>query len=128
MTLFKRESMEPIVPAARLLSSALEFIERQAAYGIKPNDVADHLGISRRLLDLRFRELHEMSVANTILDVKLKAVRNALETTHDKISTITRNCGFANANHLKNLFRRRFGMGMREWRRTRNGCSGGATT
>ena len=117
MTLFKRESMEPIVPAARLLSTALEFIDRQAVYGITPNDVANHLGISRRLLDLRFQELHEKSVAKTILDVKLKAVKDALETTHEKISTITRNCGFASVNHLKNLFRRRFGMGMREWRR-----------
>ena len=117
MTLFKRESMGPVVPAARLLSAALEFIDRQAVYGITPSDVADHLGISRRLLDLRFQELHEKSVAKAILDVKIKAVKDALETTHDKISTITRNCGFANVNYLKNLFRNRFGMGMREWRR-----------
>ena len=116
MELFKRESIAPVVPAARLISTALDFIDRQATRGIVPADVAAHLGISRRLLDLRFRELHGKTVSQTILAVKLKAVREALETTSDRMSTIAKNCGFANPNHLKNVFKRNFGMGMREWR------------
>ena len=116
MTLFKRESTAPMVPAARLMSNALDFIARQAVNGIAPGDVAAHLGISRRLLDLRFRELHGKTVSQTILAVKLQAVKEALEATNDRMSTIAKNCGFANPNHLKNVFKRNFGMNMREWR------------
>ena len=112
-----RESTTPVVPAASLISRALEFIGRQATRGISPNDVAAYLGISRRLLDLRFHQLHKSTVSHEILRVKLEAVKRLLAETDRGIAAITRTCGFANANYLKNVFSEKFGMGMREWRR-----------
>ena len=40
-----------------LIKRALKFISENAVKGIEPKDVAVHLGISRTLLDLRFREM-----------------------------------------------------------------------
>ena len=117
MEIVVRESTAPITPAARLMTHALEFIKRQAIHGIGPDDVADHLGISRRLLDLRFHELHSMSVARSILDVKLDAVKRLLAETDEYIVVISRKCGFPNPNHLKNVFAAKFGISMRDWRR-----------
>ena len=40
-----------------LIKRALKFISENAVKGIEPKDVAVHIGISRTLLDLRFREM-----------------------------------------------------------------------
>ena len=43
-------------------------------------------------------------------------VTKALKETAQPIDDIARSCGFKNGNYLKNLFRSRFGMTMREYR------------
>ena len=51
-----RESTPRLPLAESLIARAKEFIDKHATDGISPGDVAVHLGISRPLLDLRFRE------------------------------------------------------------------------
>lgn len=46
----------------------------------------------------------------------LALVTKALKETAQPIDDIARSCGFKNGNYLKNLFRSRFGMTMREYR------------
>ena len=82
--------------------------------------VARHLGVSRRLLDLRFSELSDKSVSAAIRDVRIAAVKRLLTSTDCAIAAISRSCGFPNANHLRNLFAAETGMSMREWRRRAN--------
>ncbi|MDD3546287.1 MAG: substrate-binding domain-containing protein [Kiritimatiellae bacterium] len=118
MKLVTRDSTAPVAPAARLISKANEFIRHNAARGITPADVAAHLGISRRLLDLRFSELNDRTVAESILDTKLEAVKRALSTSGDRMSVIAANCGFSNPNHLRNVFLAKTGLSMRDWRKS----------
>ena len=81
-----------------------------------PGDVAAHLGISRTLLDLRFRETQKTTVGRLITDTKLAEVERKLRLTSLSISSIQELCGFRNANALKNLFKARYGVSMRDWR------------
>ena len=118
--LAERASTAFVAPAARLISTAREFIEQNAVRGITPNDIAHHLGISRRLLDLRFGELTDVSVARMIRETKLKALKAELLKSSERISVIGRRCGFANANYLKRIFLADTGLTMAEWR-SRNG-------
>jgi len=53
-----------------------------------------------------------------MLAAKLLSVVKLLETSCLPIVDVSRKCGFENVNHLKNIFKRRFGMSMREWRAT----------
>lgn len=117
MKFVSRDSTAPVAPAARLISKANEFIQRTAVRGITPADVAAHLGVSRRLLDLRFHELNDRTVAASILETKLEAVKRALSISDDRITVIAANCGFSNPNHLRNIFLARTGLSMREWRK-----------
>jgi AraC-like DNA-binding protein len=75
-----------------------------------------HLGVSRRLLDLRFRQVCGKSVLEDILDVRLAEVKRMLNDTDRTIIQIGRDCGFNDPDNLKRLFRKRFGTSMREWR------------
>ena len=111
-----RESMPHLPPAQILVDRAREFIKEHAVEGITPGDVAAHLGVSRPLLDLRFRETQKESVGRLITDTKLAEVLRRLKDTRVAIGAIPDLCGFKNANALKNLFKRRYGVSMREFR------------
>ena len=100
----------------RLVTRAKEFIDKHATEGITPGDVAIHLGISRPLLDLRFRETQKTSVGRLITETKLSEVARKLRETRLSIPAIQETCGFKNANSLKNLFKRRYNMSMRDYR------------
>ena len=83
--------------------------------------MAARLGISRTLLDLRFRETQKTTVWRLITDVKLAEVERKLRQTRVSIGILHDLCGFPNANALKNLFKSRHGMSMRQWRAMRRG-------
>lgn len=115
-----RESMPHLPPSRSLVARAKEFIEKHAVEGVTPNDVANHLGISRALLDLRFRETQKTSVGKLITRTKLAEVARKLRETSLSITSIQETCGFRNANALKNLFKRHYNMSMRDYRAQRH--------
>jgi len=111
-----RNSTRNESPAGILVQGALSYIAKNVRFGLDPAAVAQHFKVSRRLLDLRFREIAGTSVNAAIRDQQLANVRDMLKRTQDPIGRISELCGFANPNYLKTLFKRRFGMTMREWR------------
>ena len=111
-----RESTPHLPPSENIVTRAKEFIARHATEGISPADVAAHLGISRTLLDLRFRETQKTTVGRLITDTKLAEVERRLRQTSLSIGSIQDMCGFSNANALKNLFKSRYGVSMRAYR------------
>lgn len=112
-----RESTAPVSQAGFLIRRAQQFIDKNACKGIGVDDVARHLGISRRLLYLRFKEIKGISPFKSIRDRRLEAVRHRLLTTHETIAAIAADCGFESETHLMHLFKRRFGVTMRAFRK-----------
>lgn len=115
--IIRRESTAEISHAGRLIQKAIAYIDAHATDGIDVSDVVAHLGCSRRLADLRFRQLQGRSILETIIERRLTAVQRRLAETRDTIDTITADCGFKNPNYLKNLFKKRFSMTMSEFRK-----------
>ncbi len=116
-TIVRRFSTAEVSQAGKLVQKALAFIMANATRGISVEDVARHLGCSRRLADLRFRELQGASIGETIISFRLGEVRHLLKTTRDPIDKIALDCGYGNPNYLKNLFKKRFGITMRSFRK-----------
>ena len=114
--LFERGSSAHVPPATTLVEKARAYIAEHACDGIRVDDVVMHLGVSRSLLDLRFRKVCGRSVLEDILDVRLAEVRRQLAKTSHTILSIGRNCGFNDPDNLKRLFKNRYGMSMREFR------------
>ena len=80
-----------------------------------------HIKCSRRLADLRFRELQGMSILDAITERRLDEVKRLLTGTRDKMDAIASSCGYRNPTYLKNLFKKRFGMSMRDFRASARG-------
>ncbi len=113
-----RESTADPSPAGKLVQKAVTFVDRHATDGICVGDVAHHLKCSRRLADLRFRELQKRTILDAITERRLEEVKRLLAETDDTIEVIAGKCGYKSASHLMSLFRKRFSMTMRDFRRT----------
>ena len=115
-SIVERESTRNISPATHIAEEAMSFIRRNALKGIGAADVARHLRVSRRLCDLRFKECHGETVLETILRIRFSELKRRLTSSGASIGKITAACGFTCESHAKRMFKKRFGMSMREWR------------
>lgn len=106
----ERDSTRTVPPAGYIMREALAYIRSNATKGIGVDDVVRHVGVSRRLLYLRFQQMNGKSIHETILDARLEAVKRRLRQTTAPISQIAADCGFATANRLSHLFFERFGV------------------
>lgn len=115
-SIVERESTRHISPATHLAEEAMSFIRHNALKGISAADVAKHLCVSRRLCDLRFKACHGETVLEAILRIRFTELKRRLVSSRAPIGKITTSCGFACESHAKRLFKKRFGLSMREWR------------
>ena len=116
----ERESTRPPAPAAYMIERAMKFISENATLGIGPKDVSEHLGISRTLMDLRFREMGDATVGELILERRLAVLSAMLRKSKSPICRAIKDCGFGSVNHAKAVFKKRFGMTMRDWCKAQN--------
>ena len=115
----RRESTSDRGDARLMVSRAAEFIEKNAADGsIGVRDVAKAAFVSVRLLEVNFKKVSGRTVCQTIQDARLRRVCALLAETQTPIGEIAPLCGFESDGYLKELFRRRFGCTMRDWRRS----------
>jgi len=112
----ERQSTSGMKTSGHLVQKAVAFIENNARRGIGVKDVQEHLRVSRSLMDLRFREVRGESVLSVIVAARLKELKRLLRDTNLPIAEITARLGWESENYPKNLFRRRFGLSMSEWR------------
>ena len=114
----RRESTTEESTAGKLVRKAIAYIDLHALENIEVSDVVRHLKCSRRLADLRFRQLQKRSILEAITERRLDEIKRLLSGTKEKIDSIATACGYTNPNYLKNLFKKRFGMSMREFRKS----------
>ena len=116
LELVERESTSPVPPGFHLTRKALRFIHDNSARDIRVKDVVEHLGVSRRLADLRFREFQHETILGAITRIRLKEVRRRLLSENTSITAIAKTCGFKNPTYLKKVFKDHFKTTMREFR------------
>jgi LacI family transcriptional regulator len=112
-----RDSTQPAAVAADpLVQRAREFIRVNAGTGIGVPDIVKHLNVSRRLAELRFREICRHSLLEEIQAVRLERVERLLKETDLPLTEVCTRCGYQTDVHLRRLFKRRFGCSMRVYR------------
>ncbi len=119
----QRESTAEESHAGRLVQKAVAYINGHALEGIGVRDVVKHLKCSRRLADLRFRELQGRSILDAITERRLDEVKRLLAGTQDKMDTIASACGYKNPTYLKNLFKKHCKMSMSDFRASARGTT-----
>ena len=113
----RRESSRVETVLDARLAKAVELIRREAVNGLAVPAVAEAMGCSRRMAELRFREILGRSILDEIHDARLKHALELLERPDQAIEPIANLCGWQSSVSLKRLFFERYQMTMREWRR-----------
>ncbi|MDX9868763.1 MAG: XylR family transcriptional regulator, partial [Kiritimatiellia bacterium] len=105
-----RRSTEAIRIGDPLVVKALEFIWLNAGAPMTVADVARHLSVSRRLLEMHSRKTLGCTIHDEILRVRLERVQSLLRDTRMTVSEIADTCGFAGPSHLGRRFQDAFKM------------------
>ena len=114
-----RQSSRFVSTTSRYAAAAVEFIRLNACEGITVPDVAQHLHVSRSFAEKSFRKALGHSILDEIQTRRLERVCALLHETVLSIGEIGERCGYHTETYLKRLFKKRFGMTMREYRRNR---------
>ena len=109
-TLVERDSTGAASPAGRLVQQALAYIRDNVHAPIRARDVVAHPKVSRRLADLRFRELQGTSIGEAILNAKLDGVARQLRETTLPLADIAARYGFPRLCRLQAQFKRKYGV------------------
>jgi len=100
-----------------LVRSGIAYIRRNATTNISVSDVIMHLKVSQRLAEMRFREITGHTILQTIHTIRLEATKTALLASDSTIAQVCEHCGWGSENGPKKLFRKAYGMSMRDFRK-----------
>lgn len=115
-----RASTRIIPPTARIVADALTFIEDNASGTLSVADVVEHIGISRRLADLRFRQIRNETILDAIVRARIRRIKKCLLTSNDSMSRIAADCDFSSAAVFSRFFKTHVGETPQGWRLKRH--------
>lgn len=118
-TVTQRMSTAPCSPSGMLIRRVDEIIASRACQDISSNIIADELRISRRLLDLRYRQYSGMSVREAIVRARVKQAKHLLAYSGHSLGTICKMCGYRTESYLGKVFLELEGMSMSDYRARR---------
>ena len=113
-----RQSSDSLRTKDSLVERALSFIRLNVNIVYSVGDLAASLNVSRRLLELHFRNVLKRTVHAEIMRMRMERVQTLLRDTSDTIEAIASTCGFANASHLCAAFKRLIGVTPSTYRQT----------
>lgn len=99
-----------------LIEKAVRFINLNAMSPILVRDVAKHLDVSRRTLELRFKKALGRTVLNEINQARCHRIQTFLSSTDLSIAEIAEYTGFSSDDNLRTFFVKMTGMRMKEFR------------
>ena len=124
LRIVRRASTRSTQTYDRNVRKALETIRLRACTGITPAKIAESFGISRRMVELRFKAATGKTMGDAILDQRLSVACDFLKDGKTAISAIANFCGWNSDLAFRKVFVSRFGVSPREWQRTHRGKSG----
>lgn len=115
--IIQRASTDRRIGNDPLADRCLELIVSNADIRFGVADLAKRLGVSRRTLESHFKAATGRTVADTIAEFRVKRAKTLLQETAMTLEQIAETCGFCDASHLSNAFRRRCGKTASAYRR-----------
>ena len=104
-----RQSTDTLAIRDRALALAVSFIRKNAAAPIQVGDVAAHAGLSRRVLERRFAQVLERTVAAEIRRVHFETAKRLLAETDRAIPEVAEAAGFGTPEYFAYVFKRELG-------------------
>ena len=111
-----RRSSDTFAVGDAALASALTLIRDRATDGLSVDQIARHVGLSRSVLQRRFRTSLKRTVHEEILRVKIKCAQELLIKSRLPLATVAVRSGFTHPEYLGSVLKRRLGLTPRQIR------------
>lgn len=106
LTLHRRPSSDASAVNDPALVKAMQCIRQNACQGVSVDEIASVSGVSRSVLQRRFREQLGRSIGDMLLDVKLKRARDMLTFTDLPLIDVAERSGFNYQEYLTFVFKK----------------------
>lgn len=117
MDVVPRASTDVVLFGDPIVERAVACIRLNAGTRFSVKDIAQHVSVSQRLLELHFKRVLGHTVHDEIMLTRLSRIKRILHETTESIETIALSSGFANSSHLSTSFKRTFGITPSAFRR-----------
>ena len=104
---------DPALIVERLTALLCERLSRP----ISMAELIGESGMSHVTLNRIFRAATGMTVFEKLRNLRVETAERLIRHTDRSLTGIANDCGFSDASHLSNAFRKRYGTTAREWRR-----------
>jgi LacI family transcriptional regulator len=121
--ILETQAMNTPAVSDSLVAKAIDFIKNNANKQIQVSDVVNHVSVSRRELERRFKKSSNRSIHREIKLTKVQLISKILLGTSDNISVIAAKLGFADVAHIARYFKDIEGISPLKYRR-KNLCAG----
>jgi LacI family transcriptional regulator len=104
-----RLSTDTLAITDRAIVAALRLIREQAHQGLTVEALARHVGMSRSVLQRRFRSVLRRSIHQAILGTRMKEAQELLTKTNLPLATVAERTGFRHQEYMGAVFKARLG-------------------
>jgi len=112
-----RQSTDILAVEDSDVAAAVYFIRNHAKRNIRVEDVVNHVSVSRRVLEKRFRSTLAKSIHAEIRHTRVEQLVNMLTETQMSINEIARALDFDDVTHLSRYFRQEKGISPLQYRK-----------
>jgi len=112
----ERESTTILLESDPVVAKAIKFIKDNLHYPIGVADVVGASAVSRRNLEVRFKNARGITLHQEITERRLDQACKLLKQTDLTIETIANECAFPSVQRFHVLFKRAYGMTPGQWR------------
>jgi AraC-like DNA-binding protein len=105
-------------PDKNIITQAAQYMELHLADNIDVKVVAPRFGYTREHFTRLFRQATGTSPGNYLVNLRLEKAKQLLRLMDEKLESVAGSCGFANANYLCRVFKRRFGLTPVDYKKT----------
>lgn len=116
VNIIERMSTKPIMPGNILVKHIKAYIKANYNKRLRVSDIASHLGISKRLAELRFKQTEGISIHKAIEELRVREAKKLLQKSELSITEIAKRTGFLSQNRLAHFFKQHFSMSPTQWR------------
>jgi LacI family transcriptional regulator len=105
-----RQSTDALAVTDPLIRKLLEYLKTHFKHSIGTAELAEMFGVSRRSLEVRFRESMHSSIREHLIGIRIQEAKRMLNYTNEPIETIAALTGFCHAPHFSNTFKKQEGI------------------